>query len=171
LLGSTISPRALPESPLPADSPPATTLKWDELLPVQERTGRAMTAPPPQHDYLSGESGPAAQQPLDFAVNAALDGRHIRLPGFIVPLDFDPSGKVSEFLLVPYVGACIHVPPPPPNQVIYVILRTPFAVKSLYSPFWVTGRMQVSTTRSAMAVTAYTVRADDVQPYGPADQN
>jgi hypothetical protein len=51
-----------------------------------------------------------------------------------------------------------------------VIVRTPLVVKSMYSAFWVTGRMEVSTTRSAMAVTAYTVRADEVQPYGQTDQ-
>jgi uncharacterized protein len=147
-----------------------TTLKWDELLPVQERTGRTAEPPPPVHDYLSGESGPAAkQQVADVAVNTALDGRRIRLPGFIVPLEWDPSGRVSEFLLVPYVGACIHVPPPPPNQIVYVVLRTPFPMGSLYLPVWVTGLMQVSTTRSSLAVTAYTVRADDVRAYEQSD--
>jgi uncharacterized protein len=150
--------------------PAVATLRWEDLVPAQDRTGKVVTAPPPIHDYLSGESGPAAQQPLDFAVNDALNGQSVRLPGFIVPLDLDSSGNVSEFLLVPYVGACIHVPPPPPNQIVYVTLKTHLAVASSYSPFWVTGRIEVSTTHSAMAITAYTIRADDVQPYKKADQ-
>jgi uncharacterized protein len=153
-------------APSPANvTSSVTTLRWEDLVPELDRTGIIATAPPPVHDYLSGESGPAAQQPLNFAVNTALNGRSVRLPGFMVPLDLDPLGHVSEFLLVPYIGACIHVPPPPPNQVIYVTLKTHLAVASPYSAFWVTGRIEVSTTHSAMAITAYTIRADDVEPY------
>ena len=53
------------------------------------------------------------------AVNTELDGQNVRIPGYLLPLDFDGK-KVTEFLLVPYVGACIHVPPPPPNQIVHV---------------------------------------------------
>ncbi|MEA3182306.1 MAG: uncharacterized protein QOI59_5829 [Gammaproteobacteria bacterium] len=138
-------------------------------MPEQDRTNSFAAPPPPVHDYLSGESGPAAQQPLNFAVNATLNGRSVRLPGFIVPLDLDSSGYVSEFLLVPYVGACIHVPPPPPNQIVYVTLKTHVPVVSAYSAFWVTGRIEVSTTHSALAITAYTIHADEIRPYGKPD--
>ena len=72
------------------------------------------------HDYL-GESGPAAvQQSANAPVNTELDGKQVKIPGFIVPLDVAKDGTVSEFFLVPYFGACIHVPPPPPNQIVYV---------------------------------------------------
>jgi uncharacterized protein len=141
----------------------AVILRWDELAPDR---ANAFAAPPaPVHDYLSGESGPAAQQSLDFTVNRALEGQTVAIPGFIVPLDLDPSGSLAEFLLVPYVGACIHVPPPPPNQVVLVTLRQHIAPVSPYSAFWVTGRMEVSTTHSALAITAYTLRAESIRPY------
>jgi uncharacterized protein len=138
-------------------------------VPEQNRTNSFATPPAPLHDYLSGESGPAAQQPLNFTVNAALNGRNVRLPGFIVPLDLDSSGTVAEFLLVPYVGACIHVPPPPPNQIVYVTLKTRRPVGSIDVAVWVSGRIEVATTHSALAITAYTLRADEVWPYSRAD--
>ena len=50
---------------------------------------------------------------------ASLDGKRVQIGGYVVPLDFDAT-RVKEFLLVPFVGACIHVPPPPPNQIVYV---------------------------------------------------
>jgi hypothetical protein len=94
-------------------------LDWEDLIPAESKNRPPSGTPPPMHDYL-GEGGLAAQQVMDFSVNKALDGNNVRLPGFIVPLEVSKEGKVTEFFLVPYVGACIHVPPPPPNQLIYV---------------------------------------------------
>ena len=64
-------------------------------------------------------------------VNNSLDGKLVRLPGYALPLEMAESG-VTEFLLVPYVGACIHVPPPPPNQVVLAQLQTAYRVADLY---------------------------------------
>ena len=91
---------------------------WDLLLPANERQSPP-EPPPPLHNYL-GEGSPAAKRTGSAAVNAKLDGQLIEIPGFIVPLSEDSEGLVTEFFLVPYVGACIHVPPPPPNQIVYV---------------------------------------------------
>lgn len=81
----------------------------------------------PLHDLsqmsstLSAESAPAAKQDMPNApVVKALDGQNIRLPGYIVPLEVSEEGRTTEFLLVPYFGACIHVPPPPSNQIVHV---------------------------------------------------
>ena len=52
-----------------------------------------------------------------------LAGQNLALPGFVLPLEYDGK-KVTEFLLVPWVGACIHTPPPPPNQMVHVIAKT-----------------------------------------------
>ena len=143
----------------------ARSIDWTELLPKELRDGHALSPPAPVHDYLLGESGPAAQQQGSFAVNAALQGERIRLPGFIVPLEVDAAGKVTEFLLVPYVGACIHVPPPPPNQIVYVRIHPAMAPASEYAAFWITGQIKVVASRSALAATAYTLEADRVDPY------
>jgi uncharacterized protein len=146
-------------------SPVARSIDWAELLPKELREGHPPSPPPPVHDYLLGESGPAAQQQGSFAVNPALEGERIRLPGFIVPLEVDAAGKITEFLLVPYVGACIHVPPPPPNQIVYVRIHPAMAPASEYAAFWITGQIKVTTSRSALAATAYTLQADRIDPY------
>jgi hypothetical protein len=71
-----------------------------------------------------------------------LNDRLIRLAGYVLPLEFSDKG-VNEFLLVPYIGACIHVPPPPPNQIIYVRTTHTINADELYRPVWVTGRIGI----------------------------
>ena len=75
-------------------------------------------------------------------VDTSLGGKLIRMPGYALPLEQSPDG-VTEFLLVPYVGACIHVPPPPANQIVYVTLPEAYRIANLYEPVWITGTLQV----------------------------
>ena len=82
-------------------------------------------------------------------VNNALDGKLVRLPGYALPLEFHERG-VTEFLLVPYVGACIHVPPPPPNQIVLAQLQSAFEVEDLYDPVWITGRLSAQPASSEL---------------------
>lgn len=89
------------------------------------------------------------QRALANAVNPAIDGKTVRLPGYVLPLEF--SGKqVTEFLLVPWVGACIHTPPPPPNQIVHVVADKPFDVSGMYDAVWVTGRMAARAGRKSL---------------------
>jgi hypothetical protein len=84
------------------------------------------------------------------SIDTGLDGKAIKVPGYLLPLTFDESG-VSKFLLVPFVGACIHTPPPPRNQIIYIHAATPFKVKGLYMPVWVSGRMSTKPVKSELS--------------------
>lgn len=77
-----------------------------------------------------------------YAMDADLDGKVIRMPGYALALEFDGK-KVKEFLLVPWVGACIHTPPPPPNQIVYVEASEGFLAGSRFEPVWIEGVMQV----------------------------
>jgi hypothetical protein len=106
------------------------------------------------------------------AVNSALDGQLVRLPGYLLPLEF--SGKlVTEFLLVPWVGACIHTPPPPPNQIVHVKTDKPFEMSSIFMPVWVTGQMAAASTKKSLFLIdgssdidiGYSLRASQVEPY------
>jgi len=133
-------------------------------VPESERGQLAGGAPAPIHDYL-GEGGPAAAQAMTFNVNKELDGANVKLPGFIVPLDVGKDGMVSEFFLVPYFGACIHVPPPPPNQIVYVKMQQGIALDSIYEAYWVTGKMQVQNKTTRLGASAYALTADKVEVY------
>lgn len=139
-------------------------LDWDELLPKDARSRFAAGPPPPVHDYL-GEGGLAAQQVMDFSVNKELDGQSVKLPGFIVPLDIGRDGLVAEFFLVPYFGACIHVPPPPPNQIVYVRMNKGIALESIYEAYWITGRMKLQNKTTRLGAAAYHLAGDKVEIY------
>jgi hypothetical protein len=140
-------------------------LDWRELLPEGERAHFTAVAPAPVHDYR-GEGGPPAVQAQDFNVNKTLEGATVRLPGFIVPLDaVKNNGGVSEFLLVPYFGSCIHVPPPPPNQIVYVHNTRRASIESIYEAYWITGKLHLQTKTTRLGSTAYELSAEKIEVY------
>lgn len=85
------------------------------------------------------------------AVDATLDGKTVRMPGFVLPLEY-AGKKVSEFLLVPWVGACIHTPPPPPNQIVHVrmVKGAEFESKGMYAAVWVTGKLAAKASKPTL---------------------
>lgn len=106
------------------------------------------------------------------AVNPAIDGKLIRIPGYVLPLEFSGT-KVTEFLLVPWVGACIHTPPPEPNQIVYVKPDKAFDMRRMFDAVWVTGRIAASGSKRSVEIVdgsadidvGYSLRASLVEPY------
>ena len=92
----------------------------------------------------------------------ALNGQTLRLGGYPVPLNTDAKGRVTEFFLVPYPGACIHVPPPPPNQIVLVRYPKGLEITDIYEPLWVTGGLKIEPVSNAMADAAYALDAAQV---------
>ncbi|MGB1234378.1 MAG: DUF3299 domain-containing protein [Planktomarina sp.] len=97
-------------------------------------------------------------------LNPILDGAYIKMPGFIIPLEQSTKG-VTEFVLVPYVGACLHTPPPPPNQLVFVKTDEPWPVDNLWDAVWVTGKMQHEIQTTDVAEIGYTLQADAMEIY------
>jgi len=106
------------------------------------------------------------------AVVPLLNGLTVRIPGYLLPLEF--SGKrVSEFLLVPWVGACIHTPPPPPNQIVHVTPEKPVEMAGMFVPVWVTGKLTTGELQKSLSMIdgaanidiGYSIRATEVTPY------
>ena len=96
-----------------------------------------------------------------------LAGKRVSIPGFMVPLE-DDLNQVTEFLLVPYAGACIHVPPPPPNQIVYVkMLKTTKVHVTFTDPIVVTGTLQILTVQSPYGDVSYDLSGETVLPYQP----
>ncbi|GAA0348317.1 hypothetical protein GCM10009092_10890 [Bowmanella denitrificans] len=89
----------------------------------------------------------------------------IKIPGFIVPLQADEQQHVTEFFIVPYFGACLHMPPPPPNQIIYAVLKKGVELKNLYDPFWFEGVLAIEINENEMGTAAYRLWIDSVVPY------
>lgn len=144
-------------------------LQWSDLIPAD-----APPPPPPMaiHDMsqladaLADEAGPAAaqQSPAEPVVKE-LDGVQVKLPGYIVPLDMGEDGRVTEFLLVPYFGACIHVPPPPSNQIVHANSELGVKVDELYQPFWIEGPLKVEHASSELAEAGYRMEAQKIYLY------
>jgi hypothetical protein len=112
------------------------------------------------------------QEKRDNTLLFALDKKVIKLPGYVLPVDFEGT-LVKTFLLVPFVGACIHVPPPPLNQIVFVQADKPFESEELYAPVWVTGPIRVGKGNRQLELVdgsnavafGYSLKATRVEPY------
>lgn len=144
-------------------------LTWSEMIPPDAPT--EVPDMTPMHDLsqlgnLNPEAAPAARQDLpDAPVVPALNGQLIRLPGYIVPLEVSENGRTTDFLLVPYFGACIHVPPPPSNQIVHVTSKEGVKLDELYQPYWIEGAMQVKPSTSELADAGYQMDAQKIYVY------
>ena len=98
-------------------------------------------------------------------VRFEMNNKKIRIPGFIVPVDLGDTQVVTRFLLVPYFGACIHEPAPPPNQTIYAEFEPGYTLESLWDPFWIEGTLLTTRVEEELATASYTLRADKIEPF------
>ncbi len=156
-------------------------LEWTDLMPKDDLD--ALMNPPAylseiedgsEADQIDGslnnnsasESDDRYQQALTSTrVIEKMDGQAIRLPGFVVPLAYNEQQMVTQFLLVPFFGACIHVPPPPPNQVIFVEYAKGLTISNFYDPIWVSGVLSTKLVQSDMGTSAYQLQLDSYQRY------
>jgi hypothetical protein len=106
-------------------------------------------------DYITGK----ASKELSL-----LDGKEVRIPGFMVPLE-DNTKQVSEFLLVPSPQACIHVPPPPPNQMVLIEMDSNSNAKVEYGPIWVYGTLSLHSKRHMYGESSFTMKGFHIEPY------
>ncbi len=171
-----------------AETLPLTAFKavaWTDLMPKEDLD--ALLNPPSYitdiedgsiEDQISSQiqnivaaaSDDRYQQALvSTRVVPEMNGRAIRLPGFIVPLEFDDNQVITEFFLVPFFGACIHVPPPPPNQIIFVNSPEGIKLDALFDPFWISGILKTSQVANDLATAAYTMDMQHLEIYEDPD--
>lgn len=107
---------------------------------------------------------------LDYITGKAPDtltkfaGTQVKIPGFMVPLE-DSQKEVSEFLLVPTPQACIHVPAPPPNQMVYVKMKSGKKAEVPYGPIWVYGQLNLVTKKSMYGDASFELEGELVENY------
>jgi uncharacterized protein len=138
---------------LPADWNPLAALKGLDLAKLDDADPRADAALEKLRKAWDAAPG-----------NPAMNGRNIRIPGFIVSLDGGPN-EMREFLLVPYFGACIHVPPPPANQIIHVMPDKPVKGVKNMEAVWVNGKISLGISDTTMGNSSYRMQAVSVTPY------
>lgn len=157
-----------------------TEVSWTDLLPDDDL--QALENPPDYLDdiedgsdkdaltsRLKAKSSPAEdryQQALNSKqVRPEFNGSAVRIPGFIVPLEFNDQQTITTFFLVPFFGACIHMPPPPPNQILYAEYEPGIRLDALYDPFWINGTLSTILVENDMATAAYSIDVSAIEPY------
>lgn len=157
------------------------TLNWEDLIPP-EGTGQFLVVPAnsqtiglPKREEFKGSDEDYSQmvesyeiqrysQPQGTSIRTDLNGKTVKIPGFITPLEIDGE-NIVEFLLVPYRGACIHVPSPPGNQIIYVSNTKGVSLDKLYDPIWITGKLKASSMTTVLADVGYHIENPDIEIY------
>lgn len=163
-----------------SDSPSSNyqELSWEDLKPLEEKELEAQisgssliieddwyTDDYADSDGLTGLYSGAPRQAQSFGVVSEMNETQVRVPGFVVPVEFDGQKMITEFFLVPYFGACFHKPPPAPNQTIYVVSKTPVEYESIYDPVWIMGLMKTEQTGNEIATAAYSVELHGLEPF------
>jgi len=147
---------ALFAAPLMAATNEPKELDWLELMPKDE-VDSLMEAPTMAHEGMFKQ-----EQTGSFRTIPELDGSKVKIAGYIVPVEVSSDGQMSEFFIVPYFGACIHVPPPPPNQIILARLEKPIPVTEIYDAYWIEGTLNVEQIKNDIAASAYTLTTTKV---------
>ena len=167
--------------PTPKETPPlagdATPIVWEDLwqdgeltieAAEEERVGR-----PTMDEFPEGTTAEdvmlffldmgdmRSMQPQMGALNKSLDGKRVRLAGYVTPVGF--AENETRFLLVPELGACIHVPPPPANQIVYV--PTVEGEANMFDPVWVTGTLKADPVATILADVGYQLVDAKAEPY------
>jgi hypothetical protein len=144
-------------------------IDWDALIPQDWDPKQALAGldlnklddnDPRANEALARLRSSWAEAPVATSMNNA----RIRIAGFVVPLEF-VGDKVTEFLLVPYFGACIHLPPPPPNQIIHVFASKPLTRKQATRPLSVSGILTTTRTNTEFGSAGYRLKAEEISAY------
>ncbi len=164
-----------------ADAQIYEDIDWTELMPAEDLSallnrpaflddiadGSAQDALDSfQQRQLEDEQAQQYQAALSSTrVIQGFDGKAIRIPGFIVPLAQNEDKEVTRFFIVPYFGACLHMPPPPPNQILYVESEQGITLENLYDPYWFEGVVSIEQKVDAMGTSAYSLSLDNYALY------
>ena len=112
-----------------------------------------------------GSANDTMEQIGTFNVVDDLNGKRIRVPGYVVPFDFSAEAEHKEFLLIPYFGACLHTPPPPPNRIILVKAETAAKIVNIEDPVWLEGTLKTGEFLSDLGNSAYELSLSKLEPY------
>ena len=156
-----------------------TELEWDALIPKEDLD--ILLNPPESILNISDGSSLDTLDNLKSITDEAtrryyqalhstrvvstLKQQKVKLPGFIVPLVSDQQNKVTEFFIVPYFGACLHMPPPPPNQIVFVKIQNGIEIDSLFDAYWFEGTLDISTNNHELGNSAYILSLDKHYEY------
>ena len=162
LMSLRVTSAAVSESP--------REILWDKLVPEDWNPYAVFDElSDEEYEALSDEEFYALEVKVEemlvkAPVVAELDGEKVRIPGFILPLEYEGT-RIREFLVLPSRGACIHTPPPPSNQIIRGNLEQAYELREIWHPVWVTGRLRTGYTKLELAEEGYNSMTDVSSSY------
>ena len=174
LAASTALPLAAGAQPLTKPGPGGyTEIRWDDLVPKGWDPMKGLKDKGIANPNAMIDGDPKAMDAMrqmreawdNAPVEAALDNAKVKLPGYLVPLEEDKAGAITEFLLVPYFGACIHTPPPPANQIVLVVPAKAAAGLRSMDTVWVSGTLKAKRSDSPMGASGYRLESALVERY------
>jgi hypothetical protein len=145
-----------------------SSLTWTALIPQEEQNIIAYYQAPTPSDLkgitaqilrsIEAATDPAYQEAL-ISTNTVggFEKQMVSISGFIVPIDFYPDKTVKSLCLVPYFGACIHFPPPPPNQIVFIQLEASLSDVDITQAYTFVGEINVELFEDPMGTSAYTL--------------
>ncbi len=133
--------------------------EWLDLMPKAEIEALKNAQGLPVDHNAKGE------QVGSFVTVPGVNNTKIRLAGYVVPVEQTNDGQMTEFFFVPYFGACIHVPPPPPNNIVYVKMAKPIPAADMFNAYWLEGTIKTERMSNDIAATAYVMTGDTLRLY------
>ena len=158
-----VVPRGQSDLRAPIGAADVADLTWDDLMPEPTQTA-SLGSGVVTHENLTDDTSPWQAMTDVSEVRSDLNGKRVRIPGYMTPLTFEDA-EVGEFLLVPYVGACVHVPPPPANQIVYVKVEGTVPVLEMWEPFLAVGTLRTDPRSTELAEVAYTMELEHLELY------
>lgn len=148
-------------------------LAWEDLVTPGYDADSILEKYAPQIETLAHNSEQALalyevmnEEFNNAPANPELADKKVSIPGFIAPIEL-VDGLITEFLLVPYFGACIHLPPPPSNQTLYVKVAPDYAIRNedSYEPIWVSGNLEVDKAETDIGSASYQIQNALISKY------
>lgn len=160
------------------------SIRWVDLLPDEDF--KALTEDPIPSKVEEGSAADRINSALSMTIEDPVSNyekalvsvrvreeynqRAVKLPGYIVPVETTEEGRAVSFFFVPFFGACIHLPPPPPNQIIYATYPKGIRVEVLEDAYWIEAILTTEQQTNELATAAYSAKVEQLYPFKEGDE-
>lgn len=144
-------------------------INWSDLMPPNWDSVKKFS----QFNFYKFKDGdPAAEVELKkmraifykAPIEPKMNDRKISISGFMIPLN-KKDEPIKDFLLVAFVGTCIHEAPPAANQTIHVTVTEPLQGVKAMAPITIKGVINTAYIDTPMGGAGYRMENAQVDPH------